>query len=74
MSRIRPMVSIQIQPDIEQRLHKIARQTGQSEGDLVQFALLEYLDEQEDIAVAEDRVKNPGKLYTAEETKRELGL
>ena len=67
-------MTIEMDPNLEQRLDRVVAQRGQSRDALVQQAILEYLEDLEDISDAEYRTQHPGKLYSAEEVKRELGL
>jgi RHH-type rel operon transcriptional repressor/antitoxin RelB len=68
------MLAIQLGPDIEKRLEALAEKTAESETFHARQAILEYLQDLEDGYEALERLKNPGRFYTAEETKRELGL
>jgi RHH-type rel operon transcriptional repressor/antitoxin RelB len=68
------MLAIRLDPEIEKRLELLARKTGRTKTFYAREAILEHLEDLEDIYLAGDRLKNPGKTYSAEEVKRELGL
>jgi len=72
------MIAVRLPEDIEKRLADLAKATGRTKTFYVREAVLEYLDELEDIYLAEKRLgqyyagKDQGK--TLEEVERELGL
>jgi RHH-type rel operon transcriptional repressor/antitoxin RelB len=68
------MIAIDLDSATEDRLERLARKTGRSKTACAQELIVEYLAEFEDLEVAEDRLKHPGKTYSADEVKRELGL
>lgn len=49
------MLAVRLPPDIEARLDALAKATGRSKSHYVREALLEYLDDLEDIYLAEQR-------------------
>jgi RHH-type rel operon transcriptional repressor/antitoxin RelB len=51
-------ISLPLPDDISLRLQKLAQQTGQSEVYCIVEALQEYLDDMEDLCIAETRWKN----------------
>ena len=65
---------VDLEPEIEQRLEQLAVQTGRSKSDHVREAVLGYLEDLEDRAMAEERLKNPAQRWTLEEVEREFGL
>lgn len=50
------MLAIRLPPDIEQRLDALAKATGRSKSFYVRQALLEHLDDLEDLYLAEQRL------------------
>jgi RHH-type rel operon transcriptional repressor/antitoxin RelB len=68
------MLAIDLDPETEQRLTRLANETGQSKVSVVLEAIREHLDDIEDVQIAKEILPNPGRLYTAEEAKRDLGL
>jgi RHH-type transcriptional regulator, rel operon repressor / antitoxin RelB len=68
------MLAIRLEPEIEDRLAALARKTGRTKTFYAREAILEHLEDLEDIYLATKRLKRPGKTYSAQEVKRELGL
>lgn len=72
------MLAIRLPPDIEGRLEALAKRTGRSPSDFVEEAVLEHLDDLEDVHLAERAVAEirAGRQSTStlEEVERELGL
>jgi RHH-type transcriptional regulator, rel operon repressor / antitoxin RelB len=68
------MLSINLDPEIEQRLKALSKRTGKTEAELAR-ELVEYgMEDLEDITIAEERLANPGRTFTLEEVRKELGL
>jgi RHH-type rel operon transcriptional repressor/antitoxin RelB len=68
------MLSIHLEPEIEKRLELLAQKTGRTAACYAREAILEHLEEIEDTFLAKERLENPGKTYSQQEVKRELGL
>ena len=68
------MLAIRIDPEIEKRLDRLAKSTGRTKTYYAREAILEHLDDLEDGYLALARLKKPGRIFTAAEVKRELGL
>jgi RHH-type rel operon transcriptional repressor/antitoxin RelB len=68
------MLAIRLDPDIENRLERLAKKTGRTKTFYAREAILEHLADLEDIYLATQRLKRPTKTYSAEEVKHELGL
>ncbi|HTG45063.1 MAG TPA: DUF6290 family protein [Verrucomicrobiae bacterium] len=66
------MLAIRLGRDIESRLEALAKKTGRTKTFYARQAILEHLDDLEDIFIATRRLKNPSKTYSAQEVKREL--
>ncbi|MGC8493513.1 MAG: type II toxin-antitoxin system RelB family antitoxin, partial [Syntrophobacteraceae bacterium] len=64
--------------EAERRLDALARNTGRSKAFYIREAILEHLDDLEDIYLAEKRLEDlragRSRTYTLEEVERELGL
>ena len=64
--------------DIEERLERLAKATGRTKTYYAREAILEHLDDLEDLYLAEQRLidNRAGRsgTYTLEEVVRELGL
>ena len=68
------MLAIRLDPEIEARLERLARKTGRTKTYYAREAILEHLEDLEDYYLAVEALQNPGRIYSAEEAKRELGL
>ena len=72
------MLAIRLPTDIEKRLDRLAKATGRTKTFYAREAILEYLDELEDLYLAEQRLidnrSGRSRTYTLEEVERELGL
>jgi len=72
------MLSIRLPEEIETRLINLAEQTGRTKSYYAREAILEYLDDLEDIYLAQKRLEDirsgKSKTYTLEEVEKELGL
>ena len=68
-------MEIHINPKLEEHLHMMAAQYGQSEDMMVEKALKEYLEDMEDISAAEKALANSnGRTWTQDEVEREFGI
>ena len=68
------MLSIELDPEIERRLEELAKRTGKTKAEQARELIEQTIEDLEDVAIAEARLASPGRLYTLEEVKRELGL
>ncbi len=68
------MLAIRLQPELEERLTRLATMTGRTKTFYAREAIEQHLEDMEDYYLAVDAVKRGGRVYTAEEAKRELGL
>lgn len=72
------MLAIRLPIEIEQRLEALAKATGRTKAFYVREALLEHLDDLEDVYLAERRLEDirggRSRTYTLDEVERELGL
>lgn len=68
------MLAIRLDPEIEQRLERLAKKTGRTKTFYAREAILAHLDDLEDIFLASRRLARPVKTYSAEEVKHDLGL
>ena len=70
------MLSIQLPEDVEARLERLAKETGRTKSDYARAAILEKIEDMEDMHLAEhvlDRIrKGEEKLVSADEMWREL--
>jgi len=68
------MLAIRLDPETESRLERLAKKTGRTKTFYAREAILEHLDDLEDIYLAKQRLEEPAKTYSATEVKHELGL
>ena len=72
------MLAIRLPSDIEERLERLAKATGRTKTYYAREAILEHLDDLEDLYLAEQRLidnrAGRSQIYTLEEVERELGL
>lgn len=52
------MLALRLPPDIEARLEELARRTGRSKSFYAREAILEHLDDLEDVYLAEKRLED----------------
>ena len=72
------MLAIRLPEEIEARLESLAKATGRTKTFYAREAILEYLEDMEDLYLAEqvlaDIQAGRSKTYTLEEVKKELGM
>lgn len=72
------MLAIRLPPEIEQRLEKLARKTGRTKTYYAREAILKYLDDLEDLYLAEKRyddiLKGRAKTIPLEDVVKRHGL
>jgi RHH-type rel operon transcriptional repressor/antitoxin RelB len=68
------MLAIRLDPEIEERLDQLAKKTGRTKTYYAREAILEHLEDMEDYYLAIETLQKPGRIYSREEVKRELGL
>ncbi|MBS3780214.1 MAG: ribbon-helix-helix domain-containing protein [Desulfovermiculus sp.] len=69
---------IQLPDNLEKRLDDLAKETGRPKSDYITEAVTEYLEDLEDIYLAEKRIEDlragKSETYSLEEVGRELGF
>ena len=70
------MLAIRLDADLEARLTAIAKRTGRTKTFYARQAIIDKIDELEDIALLEEALRDPdsGKAITLAEMRAELGL
>ncbi len=61
------MLALRLRPDIEKRLYDLASKTGRTKSFYAREAILEHIDDLEDLYLAEQRVKEGGPTLSLEE-------
>lgn len=67
-------ISIRLEDDLENRLEKLARETGRSKSYYTRLALLEFLEEREDYLLGIAALERKERTVSLDELERELGL
>jgi len=68
------MLAIRLPEAIEKRLVSLAAETGRTKTALAREAILEYIDDLEDLYLAESRARLGRKAIALADVERELGL
>ena len=68
------MLSIRLKPELEERLSRLARQTGRTKTFYASQLIEENLEDLEDRYLAEARLEKRGKTRTSAQVRRQLGL
>ena len=68
------MLSIRLKPSLERRLSRLARQTGRTKTFYATKLIEENIEDLEDRYLAEARLENRRKRYSAARVRRQLGL
>jgi RHH-type transcriptional regulator, rel operon repressor / antitoxin RelB len=64
------MLALRLPPEIEKRLDNLAKMTGRTKSYYARQAILEYIDDLEDLYLAERRVLESGPTIPLEEVMR----
>ena len=67
------MLAIRLDSETETRLNRLAKKTGRTKTFYAREAILEHLADLEDIYLATERLRRPGKTWSAKEVKRDIG-
>jgi len=67
-------LAIRLPKDIEDRLDRLAKQTGRTKTFYAREAIVEHLEELEDVFLAEERLREPVKRWTQDELEQGLDL
>jgi RHH-type rel operon transcriptional repressor/antitoxin RelB len=68
------MLAIRLDPEIENRLSILAERTGRTKTFYAREAILEHLEDLEDIYMAKKALAGGGRTYSLQEIKDELGV
>ena len=68
------MLAIRLPETVEKRLSALAAETGRTKTSLAREAILEHIDDLEDLYLAESRARLNRKSIPLAEVERELGL
>lgn len=68
------MLAIRLPQPIEDRLNKLAQETGRTKTTLAREAILEYIEDLEDFYLTEARARKNRKTIPIDNVERQLGL
>jgi RHH-type transcriptional regulator, rel operon repressor / antitoxin RelB len=68
------MLSVRLEPQVEERLEALARATGRTKSFYVREAVIVHLEEMEDRYIAIERLERPGERIPLDELEREIDL
>ena len=68
------MLAIRLPDEIEKRLDVLAKKTGRTKTYYVREAIMEHLEELEDIYLSLDRLEKPAKRWSLEDLEKEIDL
>lgn len=68
------MLAIKLDSKTENRLNALAKKTGRTKTFYARQAIVQHLDDLEDVYLATQRLRKKAKTYSTEEVKRELGF
>lgn len=68
------MLSVRLPEELENRLEALAARTGRTKTYYARQAILEHIEDMEDIYLANEVLENPGRIWTMEEVEVELDL
>jgi len=74
----RPVLTIRLSAELEHRLEALAVATGRTKSFYARKAIVDFMDDMEDIYLAESRLEavraGRSRTYTLDEVERDLGL
>lgn len=68
------MLALRLPPDIEKRLADLARKTGRSKSFYAREAILEHLDDLEDVYLAREALEEGGERIPLEDLMKRYGV
>lgn len=68
------MLDLELPPDLEIRLEKIAEEAGRTKDECIRDAVRRYVEDGEDALIARERLARPGRRWTLEELEAERDL
>ncbi|ORC29585.1 anti-toxin [Marispirochaeta aestuarii] len=68
------MLAVRLDPDMEEKLNKLSKETGRSKSFYVKQALENYLEDREDYLLALSVLEKKEPRKSIKEVRKELGL
>ncbi len=66
--------TVEIPQELDAELEALARRNGVDKRSYLSEAIVSFLEDKEDIAIATERLKNPGRRIPLDQVVRDLGL
>ena len=68
------MLGVRLDPEMEERLERLAKKTGRTKSYYAKEAIRQYIEDREDSLLADEILSRNEPTFTLEEVRRELGL
>lgn len=68
------MLALRLPPEIEERLDALAKRTGRTKSFYAREAILEHIDDLEDLYIAEQRMRDDPEFVSLEEVMTKYGI
>ena len=68
------MIAVRLPDEIEKRLELLAKKTGRTKTYYVREAVIDHLEELEDIYLSLDRLEKPAKRWSLDDLEKEIDL
>lgn len=68
------MLAVRLPNEIEKRLDALAKKTGRTKTYYVREAIIDHLEELEDIYLSLDRLEKPAKRWSLDDLEKEIDL
>lgn len=68
------MIAIRLPDEIEKRLEFLAKKTGRTKTYYIREAVIDHLEELEDIYLSLDRLEKPAKRWSLDDLEKEIDL
>lgn len=66
------MLSLRLPKDIEERLERLARETGRTKTYYAKEAIIEHIEDLEDAYLSMRALEKPGRIWSLEEVEEDL--
>lgn len=68
------MLALRLEKELEDRIARVAASRGSNKSSIVREAVIRYLEDQEDVVLAQRASRAGGKAKTIAEVRKALGL
>lgn len=68
------MIAVRLPDEIEKRLDLLAKKTGRTKTYYIREAVIDHLEELEDIYLSLDRLEKPAKRWSLDDLEKEIDL